>query len=242
VVRLGDFSALYGAAFNGPTGPASLYAIDPETSNATLIGPIGFWRVSAMDVSEDGTVYAVGRDPATRKSVLLTIDLSTGVGTAIGPTGVESLGFGDTIADISFRPSDGVLFAYLEAGDGLGTINLTIGKATAIGSTRVSCCGNGMAFTSDGRLLHANEDALHVLNQTTGVATVLVPLIYPASVGRGPRISSMDFQPDTGELFGYVKADGGTFLVKVDVTSGVVSVVGARSVSGLDAIAWGPQR
>jgi len=240
VVRLADFTALYAAAFNGPTGPASLYSIDPVTSAATLIGPIGFWRVSAMDVSEDGTVYAVGRDPVTRKSVLLTIDLATGAGTAIGPTGVEQLGFGDTIADISFRPSDHVLFAYLEAGDGLGTIDLATGRTTALGSTGVSCCGNGMAFTPDGRLLHANEDALHLLNQTTGAATTLVPLIYPA-IGDA-RISSMDFDPATGELFGFVKSDNGTFLVKVDVTSGVVRIVGAGTVSGMDAIAWGPAR
>jgi hypothetical protein len=244
VVRLAAFSTLYGAAFSGPEGPASLYEIDPVTAQATLIGPIGFWRVSAMDVSEDGTLYAVGRDPArdpTKNNVLLTIDRTTGAGQAIGLTGVENLGFGDTIADISFRPSDGVLFGYLEAGDGLGTINLTTGATTALGRTRVSCCGNGLAFAPDGRLLHANESALHVLDQTTGVATVLVPLTYPAGV----RINSMDFQPDTGELFGFAKAGGSTgatFLVKVDIVSGVVTIVGARTINGLDAITWGPPR
>src|SRR5439155_932534 len=49
VVRLADFGALYAAAFNGPQGAASLYAVDPDTGVTTLIGPIGFWRVSAMD-------------------------------------------------------------------------------------------------------------------------------------------------------------------------------------------------
>ena len=72
------------------------------------------------------------------------------------------------------------------------------------------------------------------------MASVLVPLTYP---GIGfPRISSMDFQRDTGELFGFIKSDSGTFLAKVDVISGVVTIVGARTVNGLDAIAWGPQR
>jgi hypothetical protein len=102
-----------------------------------------------------------------------------------------------------------------------------------------------MAFTSDGRLLHANEDELHVLDQTTGVATVLVPLTHPFP-NDFPRITSMDFQPDTGELFGFLKVDVGTvvgsFLVKVDAISGVVTIVGARTLDGLDAIAWGPGR
>jgi hypothetical protein len=204
-----------------------------------------------MDVSANGTLYAVGRDPVTEQSVFLTIDPKTGRGTKIGPTGVESLGFGDGVADISFRPSDGVLFAYLEAGDGLGTINLATGETTALGwGTRVSCCGNGIAFTPDGRLLHANEDALHVLDQTTGVATLLVPLIYPAIPGSAgfARINSMDFQPDTGELRGFIKGggfsggSGTTFLAKIDLISGVVTIVGAATVDGLDAIAWGPPR
>ena len=240
-VRLSDFGALYGAAFNGPNGPASFYQVDAATGQATLIGPIGFWRVSAMTASANGTLYAVGRDPTTRLSVLLTIDRETGAGTKIGPTGVEFLRFGDTIADISFRPSDGVLFGYLEAGDGLGTIDLTTGATTALGSTRVSCCGNGMAFAPDGRLLHANESDLHVLDQTTGVATVLVPLTYPFP-NDFPRVSSMDFQRDTGELFGFIKSDVGTFLVKVDVVSGVVTTVGPATLNGMDAIAWGPMR
>jgi hypothetical protein len=249
VVRLAAFGTLYGAAFTGPSGPASLYEVDAATGNATLIGPIGFWRVSAMDVSDDGTLYAVGTDPATGRSVLLTIDRETGAGHAIGPTNVESLGFGDTIADISFRPSDGVLFGYLEAGDGLGTINLATGATTALGSTHVSCCGNGLAFAPDGRLLHANEDALHVLNQATGAATVLVPLIYPVIPGSTgfSRINSMDFQPDTGELFGFLKSGGfssggKTFLAKIDAVSGVITLVGAATVNGMDAITWGPPR
>src|SRR5207253_3281046 len=102
VVRVDDFGTLYGAAFSGPTGAASLYTIDPASGAATLVGPIGFWRVTAMDVSAGGTIYAIGRNPARdpdHNNVLLTIDPATGAGTEIGPTGVEDLGYGDTIAD-----------------------------------------------------------------------------------------------------------------------------------------------
>jgi hypothetical protein len=240
-VRLAAFDTLYAAAFSGPTGPASFYEIDRATGEATLIGPIGFWRVSAMDTAEDGTIYAVGRNPANGRHVLLTIDRTTGAGTEIGQTGVESLGYGDTIADISFRAADGVLFGYLEAGDGLGTLNLTTGAATALGRSFVSCCGNGLAFAPDGRLLHINEDELHVLDQTTGRATLVVRMAYPATAP-GARISSMDFEPQSGELVGFMKSDAGTFLTTIDIATGVVTTIGNRTINGLDAITWGMRR
>jgi hypothetical protein len=242
-VKLNDFGTLYGAAFSGPTGMSTLYTVDPTTGVGTLVGSIGFWRVSAMDVAANGTIYATGRNPVTRRHVLLTIDPSTGAGTEIGPTGVESLGFGDTIADIAFRPSDGVLFAYLEAGDGLGRINVATGAATPLGDTWVNgCCGNGMAFAPDGRLLHANEWELYVLDQITGLASVVAQIGYPFPDHEFPRISSMKFRPETSELFGFMKSDLGTFLVRIDSTTAVVTPIGAATVNGFDAITWGPSR
>jgi len=62
-----------------------------------------------LDGTLGGGLYGVGVNPATGRSVLLTIDTQTGAGHQIGPTGVESLGFGNAVADISFRPSDGQL-------------------------------------------------------------------------------------------------------------------------------------
>jgi hypothetical protein len=105
----------------------------------------------------------------------------------------------------------------------------------------VSCCGNGLAFAPDGRLLHINENELHLMNQTTGVATVIVPMTYPEP-DEFPRISAMDFHPDTGELFGTLKSDVGTFLVRIDIVTGVVTSVGNATVNGLDAVTWGPSR
>jgi hypothetical protein len=242
-IKLNDFGTLYGASFNGPNGMSTLYTVNPATGASTVVGSIGFWRVSAMDVSADGTIYATGRNPSTGRHVLLTIDPATGAGTEIGRTFIETLGFGDTIADIAFRPSDGVLFAYLEARDGLGRINLSTGAATALGYTEVDgCCGNGMAFAPDGRLLLADEWELYVLNQTTGLASVVALMGYPFPDREFPRISSMKFRPETNELFGFMKSDLGTFLVRVDSTTAVVTLIGNTAVPGLDAITWGPSR
>jgi hypothetical protein len=234
---------LFGVAFIGPTGPSTFYSIDHTTGAATAIGPIGFNAVSAMAFDASGTLYAVGRRPSDSVSVLLTINPTTGAGTEIGPTRVETLGFGDSIADISFRGSDGSLYAYLEAGDGLGRIDKSTGVATALGSTFISCCGNGMAFSPNDVLFHSNEDALHTLNQVTGQATVVAPMSFPVPVNDFPRINAMDFQPGTGVLFGSLNTNTSAgrvnYLVTVNTNTGVVTIIG-RTVTGLDALAFGP--
>src|SRR5688572_7115403 len=83
---------LYGAAYAGPDGPAALTIIDPSTGSETLVGPIGFERVSAMAFHPvTGILYATGeRSDGSNRHVLITIDPLTGAGTEIGPTGVES--------------------------------------------------------------------------------------------------------------------------------------------------------
>lgn len=57
------------------------------------------------------------------------------------------------------------------------------------------------------------------------------------TVGSGfARIASMDFHPETGELFAFMKSDLGTFLVKIDIQTGVVTPIAGATVAGLDAI------
>lgn len=232
---------LFGVTFNGPSGPSTLHLIDHLTGVATAIGPIGFNAVSAMDFDPSGTLYAIGRRPADGVSVLLTINTATGAGTEIGPTGVENLGFGNSVSDISFRNSDGVLYAYLEAGDGLGTVNKLTGAITALGSSGVSCCGNGLGFSPGDVLFHSNENELHTLNQATGLATLVAPMVFPPATTDFPRINAMDYQPGTGVLYGSLLTGFGTtrvsYLVTVNTSNGVVTIVG-QTVQFLDAIAF----
>lgn len=241
VVRPGK---LYGAASLGNSGPSTLYLIDNATGAATPIGPIGFDSVSALAFDSAGTLYGVGRRPSDNRNVLITVNTATGAGTMVGLTGVENLGFGNSVSDISFRHSDGALYAYLEAGDGLATINKTTGAATRLGSTQTSCCGNGIAFSPTDVLFHVNEHSLHTLNQTTGASSFVAPMSYPPPSGDFPRINSMDYEPRTGILFGsLIRGRTGqprvSHLVKLNTSTGVVTVIGP-TVTGLDAIAFGP--
>lgn len=244
-VNVGDIVArsgrLFGVSFNGPTGPSTLYSIDPATGAATAVGPIGFLGISAMDADASGTLYAVGRRPSDRRSVLITVNTTTGAGTEVGLTNVENLGFGDSVADISFRNSDGVLFAYLEAGDALGVINKATGAATVIGRSQTSCCGNGMAFSPADVLFHSNDHSLHTLNQTTGLATLVAPMGFPPPSNDFWRISSMDYQPGTNVLYGSLFLGSGTsrqgFLVTVNTSTGALTVIG-QTTAAVDGLAF----
>src|SRR5437868_498601 len=53
-------TTLYGSAFVGAAGPATLFTIDTATGAATAVGPIGFNRVGALAVSPQGILYGIG--------------------------------------------------------------------------------------------------------------------------------------------------------------------------------------
>ncbi|MGH9789293.1 MAG: hypothetical protein ACRD4U_11400, partial [Candidatus Acidiferrales bacterium] len=235
---------LYGVAHPSPPGLSLLYLLNPANGAATLIGPTGFEAVSAMDFGPGGTLFATGeRMDGSNTNVLFTIDPCTGAGTEVGPTNVAGTGFGNFLADISFRRADGVLFAYIEGGDALGTLNTATGAITPIGATNTAgCCGNGIAFSANDTLFHANDVSLSTLNQTTAQETVVAPLGFPPEGDNFPRINALDFRSD-GTLFGVLN-DGGpvvgtveNYLTTINTMTGAVTLVGATQ-GGLDAIAF----
>jgi hypothetical protein len=228
---------LYGAAYSGPDGLSTFYSVDATSGAATAIGAIGFQRVSGMDFHPGtGVLYAVGeRNDGSNVPVLITISLTTGAGTEVATlNGGATHVFGDAYSDISFR-SDGALYAYLEPGDGLGTIDLGTGALTQIDYTGVSGAGNGIAFSSGDVLHHANEAALHSLDQFTAAASQIAALTYPP-LQTFPRVNAMDFDPATGALYAAVRRDFAIYLATIDPVTGLVTQIGA-SQNGLDALA-----
>jgi hypothetical protein len=228
---------LYGAAYSGPDGLSTFYSVDATSGAATAIGAIGFQRVSGMDFHPGtGVLYAVGeRNDGSNVPVLITISLTTGAGTEVATlNGGATHVFGDAYSDISFR-SDGALYAYLEPGDGLGTIDFGTGALTQIDYTGVSGAGNGIAFSSGDVLHHANEAALHSLDQFTAAASQIAALTYPP-LQTFPRVNAMDFDPATGALYAAVRRDFANYLATIDPVTGLVTQIGA-SQNGLDALA-----
>ena len=155
---------------------------------------------------------------------------------------------------MSFR-ADGTLFGYLESGDSVGTINTTSGAITELGLSNAECCGNGIAFDASGNtLLHANDDALHTINQLTGDASFLIELDYTSphflvdEFGRGPRVGGMAVHPETGDI--YASVIHGVFesnpppqgyLAILDPTTGTFDYRQQGSGVKLDAIAFIPE-
>jgi MYXO-CTERM domain-containing protein len=183
-----------------------------------------------------GVLYAVAeRGDGSDVPVLITIDLGTGAGTEVATlNGGAPHFFGDAYSDISFR-ADGALYTYLDPNDGLGTIDLGTGALTQLGTTNVGCCGNGIAFSGAGALFHANDTALHTLDQTTGAAAQVALLGFPFGQVF-PRVNAMDFDPDTGTLYAAVRRDFANYLATVNPVTGAVTMIGG-SQNGLDALA-----
>ena len=179
LVVLGAHAAplIFGAAHLGPDGQSTLYHIDASTGQATAIGTgIGFERVSGLAFNPaTGVLYGTGEFPADPVDVnnLITIDINTGVGTAVGPTGVAGFAgvfsgdpsFPGVFSDLSFRPSDGTLFGFSFPGQWVATIDLNTGTATQLAFESIlgdrgieANDGNGLAFLGSGLLLHAGSE------------------------------------------------------------------------------------
>src|SRR5262249_27224866 len=159
-------------------------SIDPATGAVTFIGGITHKGVGAIAIRPSTRVlYGVGQDFDNNSRLsLMTINTSTGAPTVIGILGLESSPtpcsvYSDCFVatDISFRPSDGTLFAFLREQDqqdpgALYTVNLTTGAPTLVGATGLAGSaikGGGMSF-SGATLYFAAGTSLYTLNQSAG--------------------------------------------------------------------------
>jgi len=252
---------LFGMAHLERTGPNFFYELDPETGAASLIGSTGtsVLRISAMAVSEDGVLYAVGtRNDASQAHVLVTIDLATAAPTEVGPTGLEGF-FGvfpqrRVMSDMTFS-EEGELFAYTFPGGGLATFDLATGAATqriAPGFPGTGFHnGGGLAFSPEELLYHGGDSGnqpgqgsagLQTLDPENSEVIFELPLLFPIGFGLDPRPNTMDFEPETGVLYSLFKAnfmEDVTYFGVIDPVTGVATVLG-QTADGMAALAWGP--
>lgn len=252
---------LYGMAHLSPTGPNLLYAIDPETGVATLVGQTdtSVLRISALALSGDGVMYAVGiRNDAAETHVLVTIDLETGEATEVGPTGLENFAGifpqRKVMPDMTFS-EDGELLAYAFPGGGLATIDLGTGEATQRIPSGFPGTGfhngGGLAFSPDEVLYHGGDSGnqpgegsagLQALDPDDSTVLFELPLLFPVGFGSDPRPNTMDFEPCTEVLYSLFKAnfmEQQTWFGTIDPVTGVATVLG-QTADGMSAIAWGP--
>jgi hypothetical protein len=106
-----------------------LYVGDITTGVFTPVGDIGFFNI---DLAIDGQGNAYGHDLTSDQ--LISIDLATGAGTAIGPTGYSA----NWAQGMDFNYADGILYATIYTGGGTGvfaTFDLLTGQAIALQDT-----------------------------------------------------------------------------------------------------------
>ncbi len=105
------------------TGTGQLVKIDENTAKVTDIGPLGFSDVEGLAFSKGEAPVLYGIDNDSHK--LLTIDLKTGHGTAVGPKkvgfkNVESLAFSESGLLIGFSDHGRDTFIEIDPMTGIG--------------------------------------------------------------------------------------------------------------------------
>ena len=220
-------------------GESSLYLIDPETGAATLIGPTGFYLCRGLDFQPiTNVLYAVCSNDLSFE-VLITIDVESGQGTEIGP--IIANGF---LQDLSFR-SDGTLYGYFRAkgSNFLSTININTAETDFVGNSGLSGDGNGIGFDQFNDLFLAQTDmipSLYLLNQSSGLASLVTDLTVPPVIENVPVFNSLDLNPDTDVMFASlddVSFVYDNYLVTINTETGQVTNIG-ETAEGLEAIAF----
>jgi hypothetical protein len=230
--------SIYGVSYDGKSDPPRFYSIDITNGFGTLIGPTGFNRISAMDVDPtSGILYGVAERPADRQRVLISIDRQTGAGTQIA-----ELTFGDNvefehIAGMSFD-SSGKLYGYGSWDQGFYTIDVSTGTIVRLGLNALDMYGNGIAFSPGGILYHVGNDNLNTVDLTSGLPTLVAPLLFNLIVDFY-GISAMDYAPETGFYYAILKdgQGGATDLVTIDVTTSIINLVGPTA-DNMDGMAY----
>jgi hypothetical protein len=232
---------IYATAYSGPHSAATLYSISPATGAATPVGAIGFNQVGVLAFAPNGALYGVGQNGA-EKWVLMRIDLISGAGTAVGPTGLET-----SFQDIAFR-SDGTLFGFARPLGQKSKAGLVYSINTSTGAVRLVGNVTG-GFEDSARVALSSENTLYTVNQrslgTIAAANLgpVTPLHYSSAFGgTQSQANAVKFDSSTGMLWALVGTSGGTggdYVATIDVKTGTVAPV-VQTAAGLHSLAIEP--
>jgi len=198
----------------GADGDRRLFTIDQSTGG--VLGFV-FHPIGALNGLEfvGGTLYGTFIDGPNRPSSLVTVDVSTGALTTIGPTGLGP------ITGLAYDGAAGVMYGSTSGAFGaadLVTIDLTTGAATVVGSMGINRVGS-IEFL-DGTLYAATSQRsstpgrLYTVDTWTGAATLVAPisgLDRPSITGLTAAPCRRPTDPDDYGVFGsacYVSVRG----------------------------------
>ncbi len=239
---------LFGAARNecvsSPAIGSSLYRVDPDTAQATLIGDIGFEGVTGLAFLPNGRLVGSARRDTEQvnSAILIEINPATGAGSLIGVIGENVEGECSRAPDLSVAPPSGILSSLdlfatgdqCQEGDSLQTVNPATGEGTLIGTyDPFNGGGNGLAISNNSVFFVTVSPegfaALITVDPNSGAPTFIAFLTLDLAV----FVNALAFHPFTGELFGSTVDTGGispnqrsSTLVKINTETGQTTEVG----------------
>jgi DNA-binding beta-propeller fold protein YncE len=240
-----DPAVLYAAS--NSRGTQRLLVLNPANGAVVRdVGPIGSGITGLAVDPSNGVLYgSVDRQSATYRSSLVTINRDTGAATLVGSYQQG----GETMADITFDPTTGLLYGWLAAAgqDDLYLINKITGQATKVGESGLGAFGSGLDADLSGTIFFTGSGGtgpLRTIDKLTGTPTTV------ATLSNGPlgsdAINALEFNtdsnsPDFGKLFGIQFHQGANlpsaYLITIDTATGVITSRG-QTVGALDAIAF----
>ena len=190
---------------------------NPATNGVTTIGAGGYVEAADLCFSPAGVLYGlIGSD-------VVTVNLATGIPTAVAPITSTVFGLNETVEAMSFSPG-GTLYSLTVSGtqSSIYVFDPVAGTATPV-ARGLNDAYFGMTFSPDGRLFATDGYDLFLLNPTTGAVTQTVGSL-------SEPVESLAWSPD-GRLLGQTLflENNGTFfaeLFSVDPSSAKVTIIG----------------
>lgn len=171
----------------------SLFTLDLDTGNATLVGAYGDPTLVMHGLEYDtstGTLYGGSNGD------LFRIDKNTGFATQIGDTGLTSF------HNLGYVPTTDTLYATNSGSDSFYIMDRNTGAPTLVGPLVNSTNPNGLAWNFDNGMLYLIDnttDNLNTMNLATGEAVVV------GSTGSGNLLGLVYIpEPATLSLLGLV--------------------------------------
>lgn len=184
---------------------------------------LGIAIVGAAGAHAQPVGYAVQSDGDDQ---LYSIDLGSGVATAIGPSG-----FGD-IDGLTFDLAGTTLYGIDTSSDQLVTCSTATGACTAVGPLGAAVNATGLTFGCDGNLYMGNENdqGLYLVDPVSGAATLI-------GSGSGEDLTALAARSATAGcasgLFG-VGDDSFDALVCLDPITGIAAPIGDLGIVSSD--------
>jgi hypothetical protein len=227
---------LYAAAGGAGGGdvPSQLYTVNPATGAVTAVGLIGYAVTGLAIDPTTGILYGVTAERGGGGNSLITIDRATGAGTVVGE-------LGHVVAELDFN-SAGQLFGWSEDEDNLVSIDKSTGVATVVGESGLDTYGDGMSFDIQDVLYvlpEGDDGDYYTVNTATGEPT-MVGTLSNGPGAQGSAIGAASFACDRTTFYALDNnfAEDPADLIRVNLTTGVITTVGNTGVLGLSALVW----